>query len=87
MLEDVLAASLGVGDAQQSAIPRSHLSNVRFLEHTIGGASIAANLRNVRFLEHTIGGASNAARLIKVRFLEHTIGGASMAVTLLTFGI
>ena len=31
MLEDVLAASLGVGDAQQSAVPPCLLSNVRFL--------------------------------------------------------
>ena len=82
MLEDVLAASLGVGDAQQSAIPPCHLSNVRFLEHTIRGASIAANLSNVRFLEHTIGGASIAAKLSNVRFLEHTIGGASIAAKL-----
>ena len=72
MLEDVLAASLGVGDAQQSAIPPCHLSNVRFLEHAIGRASIAANLSNVQFLEHTIGGASIAANFSNIRFLEHT---------------
>ena len=50
MFDDVLAASLGVGDTQPSAIPPCRLSNVRFLEHTIGGASIAAHLSNVRFL-------------------------------------
>ena len=31
------------------------LSNLRFLEHPIGGASIAANISNVRLLEHSMG--------------------------------
>ena len=82
MLEDVLAASRGVGDAQQSAIPPCHFSYIRFLEHTIGGASILANLSNVWFLERTIGGAFIAAKLINVRFLKHTVGGAYIAANL-----
>ena len=63
MFDDVLAASLGVGDTQQSAIPPCRLSNVRFLEHTMAGASFVGNLINVRFLEHMIRGASIAAHV------------------------
>ena len=74
MLEDVLAASLGVNDAQQSAIPPCHVGTAQVLKHTVGGASTAATLINVRYLEHTIGGVSIAAKLTNVRFLEHTIG-------------
>ena len=40
------------GRPGRSAIPPCHLSNVWFLEHTIGGASVAANLSNVRFFGH-----------------------------------
>ena len=66
---------------EHPSLPTS-LCNVRYPEHTIGGASIVANLSNVRVLERTIRGASVAANLIDVRYLDHTIGGVSIAAKL-----